>query len=123
MVYVGGNDGNVYAVDAKTGKERWKSDFIADAPPDRPEYPGDKARIQNTLARPSALASDGESLFLSVFDQSRVVAINATTGKRLWSFQTGGWTGGTVVATSKHVFVGSQDGFFYCLDKKTGKQV
>jgi outer membrane protein assembly factor BamB len=123
MVYVGGDDGNLYAVDATTGKERWKSDFIADAPPDPPNFPGDRARMANTLARPSALASDGETLFLSVFDQSRVVAINATTGKRLWAFQTGGWVFGEAVATATHVFFGSQDRAFYCLDKGTGKQV
>lgn len=75
------------------------------------------------MARPNVLASDGETLFLSVFDQSRIVAINATTGKRLWSFQTGGWIGGMAVASATHVFIGSQDQFFYCLDKKTGKQV
>lgn len=123
MVYVGGHDGNVYAVDAKTGEKRWEADFIRDAPPNPADFPGDRARLPGTSARPSALASDGEALFLSVFDQSRIVAINATTGKRLWSFQTQGWVYGAAVATATHVFVGSQDKAFYCLDKKTGKQV
>jgi outer membrane protein assembly factor BamB len=123
MVYVGGNDGKVYALDARNGEKRWESDFIADAPADPPDFPGGRARIQGTAARPTALASDGDSLFLSVFDQSRLVAIDAATGKRLWSFQTGGWVYGAAVATATHVFVGSQDKAFYCLDKKTGKQV
>jgi eukaryotic-like serine/threonine-protein kinase len=122
MVYVGGGDGNLYAVDAKTGKQQWKSDFIADAPPDPPNFPGAQARLNN-VARPSALASDGEMIFLSVFDQSRIVAVNATSGKRLWSFQTGGWILGAAVAAEKYVYVGSQDGDFYCLDKQTGKQI
>jgi outer membrane protein assembly factor BamB len=122
MVYVGGGDGNLYAVDAKTGKEKWKSDFITDAPPAPPNFPGPQARLNN-VARPSALASDGETIFLSVFDQSRIVAVNATSGKRLWSFQTGGWIHGAAAATEKHVFVGSQDGDFYCLEKQTGKQL
>lgn len=123
MVYVGGHDGKVYALDAKTGEKQWESDFIADAPPDPSNFPGERARLRGTAARPSALASDGEALFVSVFDQSRIVAINATTGERLWSFQTGGWVYGAAVTTATHVFVGSQDKAFYCLDKKTGKQV
>jgi eukaryotic-like serine/threonine-protein kinase len=122
-VYVGGNDGNLYALDAKTGKAGWASDFIADAPPDRPDFPGARARLPNTKARPSALASDGEALFLSVFDQCRIVAVNATDGKRLWSFQAGGRVYGSAVATDKHVFFGSQDKAFYCLHKKTGRKV
>ena len=122
-VFVGGNDGNLYALDAKTGKQVWASDFIADAPPDPPNFSGERARMTNTKARPSSLASDGETLFLSVFDQCRIVAVNATDGKRLWSFQTGGWVYGSAVATENHVFVGSQDKVFYCLDKRTGRKV
>jgi hypothetical protein len=122
-VFVGGNDGNLYALEAKTGKQKWVSDFIVDAPPDPPDYSGDRARMTNTKARPSALASDGETLFLSVFDQCRIVAVNATDGKRLWFFQSRGWVYGSAVATEKHVFFGSQDESFYCLDKQTGKKV
>ena len=62
-------------------------------------------------------------MFLSVFDQCRVVAFAAATGKRAWAFQTRGWVYGAAVATPAHVFVGSQDKHFYCVDKKTGKQV
>jgi outer membrane protein assembly factor BamB len=123
LVYVGGNDGNLYAVDGKTGKQRWVSDFVTDAPPDRPGFPGARGRLPKTMARPSAMASDGEALFLSIFDQSRVVAIGAGTGKRLWAFQANGWVFGEAVATAKHVYFGSQDRAFYCLNKNTGKQV
>jgi outer membrane protein assembly factor BamB len=123
LVCVGGEDGTLYAVSAKTGEENWKSDFITDAPPDRPNFPGANARGGNMKARPNALVSDGEAVFLSVFDQSRLVAVAAKTGKRLWAFQAGGWVSGSAVATAKHVFVGSKDKAFYCLDKKNGKQV
>lgn len=122
-VVVGGSDGILYALDAKTGKKLWASDFVADAPPDPPGFPGKRARGMNRKARPSALASDGATLFLSVFDQSRLVAVRATDGKRLWSFQARGWVYGPAVATKKHVFFGSQDKTFYCLDKQTGKKV
>jgi outer membrane protein assembly factor BamB len=123
LVYVGGHDGNLYAVDVKMGKQRWTSDFIKDAPADREGFAGERARIQNTKARPSALASDGEILFLSVFDQSRIIAIEAKSGKRLWDFQANGWVYGRAVASDKYVFLGSQDKSLYCLDKQTGKKV
>jgi outer membrane protein assembly factor BamB len=122
-VYVGGNDGNLYALDAKTGKQVWVSNFLTDAPPDPPDFSGDRARLTNTAARPSALATDGETLFLSVFDQCRIVAVSATDGKRLWSCQAGGWVHGSVVATQNHVFFGSQDKHFACLDKRNGTKV
>lgn len=123
LVYVGGHDGQLYALDAKTGKQRWASDFLADAPPDRPGFPGERARLATTKARPSELTSDGEALYLSVFDQSRVVAVSAKAGKRLWALQAGGWVYGGAVATAKHVYFGSYDKFVHCLDKKTGKPV
>jgi outer membrane protein assembly factor BamB len=122
LVYVGGHDGNLYAVESRTGKQRWTSDFISDAPPDPPGFARTVARIQNTKARPNEISSDGKVLFLSIFDQCRVVAVRADNGKRLWSFQTGGWVHGLAVATDKHVFFGSQDDCFYCVDKQTGKE-
>jgi hypothetical protein len=35
-----------------------------------------------------------------VFDQCRIVAVNSTDGKRLWSFQAGGWVYGSAVAAA-----------------------
>jgi outer membrane protein assembly factor BamB len=122
-IFVGGSDGNLYALDAKTGEQVWASNFIEDAPPDPPDFSGERARMSNTKARPSALTSDGEILYLSVFDQCRVVAVNAGNGKRLWSFQSSGWVFGSVVTTKQHVFFGSQDKSLYCLEKQTGKKV
>ncbi len=123
LVYVGGEDGNLYALESKTGKQRWTSDFISDAPADPPGFVGNKARLQNTKARPTALASDGKTLYLSVFDQSRVVAVRADNGQRVWSFQSKGWIYGSALATDKHVFFGSQDDCFYCVDKQSGKEI
>jgi outer membrane protein assembly factor BamB len=79
--------------------------------------------VGGTKARPTSLAIYGGTVFVSVFDQSRVVAFDAATGKRLWSFQAKGWVYGSAVATAKYVFVGSQDDHFYCLDRQTGKKV
>jgi outer membrane protein assembly factor BamB len=123
LVYAADHTGTLYALDAKTGEKKWTADFAADAPPDPPGFSGDSARFENTKARPTAVSSDGETIFLSVFDQCRVVAFDAASGKRAWALQTRGWVYGTAVATPTHVFVGSQDKHFYCADKKTGKEV
>lgn len=123
LVFTPDPDGTLYALDVKTGQQVWKSDFVADAPPDPPGFAGDQFRDANRKARPTALASDGDAVYLSVFDQSRVVAFSTATGKQLWSYQTGGWMWGAAIATANHVFIGSQDKCFYGLDKKTGKPV
>lgn len=121
LVVTADASGTLFALDAKTGAKRWAADFAADAPPDPPGFSGDSARFPNTKARPTALATDGETVFVSVFDQCRVVAVTAATGKRAWALQTKGWVYGAATATATHVFVGSQDKRFYCADKKTGE--
>ncbi len=123
LVLAADQTGTLYALDAKTGEKKWAADFAADAPPDPPGFSGDSARFENAKARPTALATDGETVFLSVFDQCRVVAFSAATGKRVWALQTRGWIYGAAAVTPTHVFVGSQDKHWYCTDKKTGKQV
>jgi outer membrane protein assembly factor BamB len=123
LVCVGGADGTLYAVDPTTGKRCWKADFLSDAPKDLLGFPSEGARLTGTKVRPSAIVTDGEAVFVSVFDQSRVVAFDGVTGKRLWSFQAGGWVYGSAVATAKYIFVGSYDRHFYCLDRRTGTKV
>ena len=122
VVYTADNDGTIYSFDAKTGKKLWTADFLADAPDDPPGFDGERARLAPAKARPSNLDCDGETVFLTVFDQCRVVAFEASSGKRRWAFQTKGWVGG-VQLTATSVFLGSQDTFLYCLDKKTGKEI
>lgn len=123
LVFAAGDSGQVYALDAKSGEEKWKADFVTDAPADRPGFPGKDVRIGNMLARPNALASDGKLLVLSVFDQSRVVAFDPQTGKQKWSFQADGYIWAAAGFGEANVFVSSYDKFVHCLDKETGKPV
>jgi outer membrane protein assembly factor BamB len=123
LVVVAGDDGMLLALDAKNGMQRWVHDFVTDAPPPPAGFPAENARMAGTKARPSALSTDGELIYVTVMDQSRVVAVEAATGKRVWAFQTGGWVFGSAAATGKHVFFGSYDRLFYCLEKRTGKKV
>jgi outer membrane protein assembly factor BamB len=120
-LYLSGYDGHAYCLDRKSGEVQWKHDFISDAPEDPPDFPGARARFQQILARPNGSASNGELFIQSVFDQSRVVAIDCQTGKRKWSFQAKGWIGPAPTIAGERVFVVSQDKNLYCLDLSNGK--
>lgn len=121
LVIAGGYDGFVYALDARTGEERWKADIVKGAPTDPAGFDGAKARIGNNPARPKTAASDGKSVFISIFDQSRVVALDLKTGVARWSFQAKGWIAGAPTVGEGKVFVGSQDHKIYALGAETGE--
>ena len=120
-VFCAGSDGWAYALEAQTGVERWICSITDEAPEDPPGFPGERARFDNTAARPTGIATDGRFVYFSVFDQSRVMALNCESGAKRWSFQTGGWIYGDPAVDDRHLYVGSQDKHFYCLDKMTGK--
>ena len=119
-VFASSYDGNTYALSCDTGAVIWKHSLLSDAPADQPGFEGKRARFQNILARPCGIASDGKTVVQCVFDQSRAVALDCTDGKRLWTFQTGGWVQTPTIFEGK-VFVPSQDKHLYCLDAATGK--
>jgi outer membrane protein assembly factor BamB len=122
-VFASGYDGNAYALDRKTGATIWQAEFISDAPPDQPGFSGERARFQKIVARPRGAASDGKILVQGVFDQSRVVALDCAGGKRLWTFQTGGWIGDLPTIVGTKVYVPSQDKFLHCLDRDSGREL
>ncbi|MCH7726185.1 MAG: PQQ-binding-like beta-propeller repeat protein [Planctomycetes bacterium] len=121
-VFSGGADGNVYACDLRTGKVKWKHDYVSDRPKDPEGFDGERARFPGRAARPMHAATDGETVFLSVFDQCRTLAIDAKTGKRRWAFPTKGWMYGRPAVGERGVFVGSQDDHFYSIGKGMGNQ-
>jgi outer membrane protein assembly factor BamB len=124
LVVAGGNDGLVHAVDAKTAETRWQTSIIDDAPPELPDFPAHRGRGGgNSLARPTGMACDDERVYQSIFDQCRVVALDAETGKSLWSHQTKGWIYGSPLIAGEFLFIGSQDKCLHCLEKRTGKKV
>ncbi len=67
-------------------------------------------------------AVSGSRLYIgSYFDQDHnVYCLDAKTGKKLWSYLTGGAVLGTPAIANGTVYVGSQDNSLYALDAKTG---
>ncbi|MEI8019498.1 MAG: PQQ-binding-like beta-propeller repeat protein [Schlesneria sp.] len=122
-VYTSGYDGRSYCLNRADGKVVWKHDFVEDAPPDPPEFASARARFQEIKARPRGAACDGRLFLQSVFDQSRVIAIECETGKRRWSFQTGGWMGPAPTIVDGRVYISSQDKHIYCLKLETGEVI
>jgi eukaryotic-like serine/threonine-protein kinase len=123
-LFASGYDGNAYALDPDTGQVLWKHNFAVDAPPDQPGFRGTQARFDNrVIARPNGSSSDGELFIQCIFDQSRVIALDCTTGQRRWTFQAHGWVEASPTIVNDRVFIVSQDQYLYCLDRNTGKQL
>ncbi len=125
LVYIGSDDGNVYAVDATSGQQRWM-----------------QATGGPVAATPAV--ADGRA-YVGSYD-GKFYAFNAKTGALLWKFSTGGerrfeakglhgmqprqqtfadpydvFLSSPVVAQGA-VFFGSGDGHLYALDAASGEQ-
>jgi outer membrane protein assembly factor BamB len=129
---------DVQALDAATGKSRWRRVLerapaaalgasnvailvVSDAGDVTALRHEDGGRLWQTplgAAPASAPVSDGELAFVSLTD-GRVVALDAADGRSLWEQRLSGTLTEPVVATDR-VFVGSSDNYFYALDAKTG---
>jgi len=140
VVYVGGDDGKVFAIDAATGRERWSfptgegpssSPAVADGvvyvgSGDRKVYALDAAtgRKRWTYATRGVVASpavvDGV-LYVGTGD-GNVYALDAATGRRRWSFPTGSWIGSSPAVADGVVYVGNGKGGVYAIEAATGRE-
>ncbi len=109
VVYFGSGDGNVYALDAGTGRLRWKF------------------KTGNVVHASPALA--GGMLYIGSWD-TWFYALNARTGRLEWRFKTGedtqvhNQTGiqGTAAISGGVVFFECRDAHVYALDARTGRK-
>ena len=110
VVYVGSEDKNLHAIDAKTGKKKWAftAESLIDASP----------VVDNDVVY---IGTDGGVLY----------AIDTKTGKEKWQFKTEGRISGEAgivklkqpdETTKTLALVGSHDGLLYCLDAADGKK-
>lgn len=105
LVIFGSSDGNVYAVDAKTGKETWK--FKTNGP------------VHGTAV------IDKNKIYIGGWD-AVLYALNAETGKEIWHYALETKTGfkgiqSSVAVADGKVFFGARDPYFFALDAETGK--
>ncbi|MGA2034538.1 MAG: PQQ-binding-like beta-propeller repeat protein [Thermoguttaceae bacterium] len=100
VVYAGSTDGKLYAIDLRSGKQRWE--FVTEL----------GFNASPTVSGPSVFIGDVDGRFYS---------INARTGKANWTFSTDGEIDSSANLYKDCVLFGSQDSFLYCLKADTGK--
>jgi len=100
-LYIGGNDGKVYALDAKTGTLLWANPFVT----------GNKI-----WATPVAV---DDTLYIGSYDKT-LYAINLNDGTKKWSYQTQGAIMNTPIIQNDIVYFGSFDRSFYAVNADTG---
>ena len=137
-VYIGSFDGNVFALERRTGKVQWRfpvADF-AYAPSAGPDGIYFGSRDLNVykldpktgrmiwkfyaggIAVP--IESEGKAYFGSY--SNNVYCLDSVTGKQIWSFKTNGFV--TFVRVSEgRLYAGSWDCNMYCLDAETGELI
>lgn len=102
VVYVGGEDALLYALELATGKLKWKYNA--------------RGAIQSS---PTVI---DKTVFFG--DQHGVLhACDAATGDLLWMFETGGEIISSVNGNAGRIVFGSYDGSLYCLQAKEGRQL
>jgi outer membrane protein assembly factor BamB len=107
LVIFGSGDGQVYAVDAATGAQRWAFKT------------GDVVHASPALA--------GGVVYIGSWDRN-VYALDAATGRERWRYTTGNDTviynqigiASSAAIADGLVFVGGRDGKFHVVDAKTG---
>jgi outer membrane protein assembly factor BamB len=109
MVYFGGTDRNIYAMDKYNGGLIW-------------------TRSTNNLGGPlsgdeivsTAAVADG-ILFIGCKDKN-LFALDAEDGSLLWNYTTNGEVHGSPTVVDNNVIFGSYDGTLYALDTATGQE-
>jgi len=101
VIYFVSADHYVYAVDGKTGKEKWRF------------------KTHGELFSTPAISDN--MLFIGSYDQN-MYAISLE-GKEIWRFQTGGKISSSPFVYGNLVLIGSNDGYLYAVDKETGEEV
>jgi outer membrane protein assembly factor BamB len=104
IVYVGSRDGSFYAIDAKIGALRWKSDY----------------GVPWVITSP-ALANG--KVYLGSSDGHFVASLDAETGKELWRTETGVLVWSSPAVAGDSVIAGDGAGRINAFDRTTGKQL
>jgi len=99
IVYIGGNDGALHAVDSVSGSALWL--FQTDA------------WIEGAPA-----VADGV-VYAGAMDR-RLYAVASADGSELWRYETSGWIHGSPLVAGGVVYIGSMDHHVYAVDAATG---
>jgi outer membrane protein assembly factor BamB len=98
-VYFGCRDGNLYCLDAETGKEHWK--------------------FRSGSGMGASPCLDGTRLYIGAYDGS-FYCLDRGSGRALWRFSAGGRIVSSASTASGSVVFGSYDRNLYCLSTQSG---
>ncbi len=113
VVYVSSQDGNVYAIDAQSGEKKWafQAGNSASSSPGGPPPPP-------VSSSPTVV---GGVVYVGSLD-TNVYAIDAQSGQKKWSFQTGFFVVSSPAVADGVVYVGSFDHNVYAIDARSGEK-
>ncbi len=97
VIYVGSDDGHVYALDEQNGKMLWRATL------------GDKVKSSPAIA---------DGMLVIGCEDKKVYGLNSTTGKVLWTFETKDRVSSSPAIHEGTAYVGGWDGNLYALDLK-----
>jgi outer membrane protein assembly factor BamB/tRNA A-37 threonylcarbamoyl transferase component Bud32 len=100
IMYYGSVDGNIYAIDAKTGWSIWR--FRMD---------------RGTISSPQVV---NNQIFIGSAD-GNIYCIDTRSSKEVWRFNTGHQVSSSPTIHKDSVYCGGVDGFIYCIESKTGR--
>jgi outer membrane protein assembly factor BamB len=141
-VYFGACDHNIYAVDAKTGKNLWKlktGGIIFEAGVivyNNVLYIGNYEGYLYAISLEGEIKwkfkTGGEIVCAACADEGVIYfgsrdgyayALDAKNGSLIWRFRTGEEVNSVPAISGNRLFIGSFDENLYCLDKKTGREL
>lgn len=99
ILYIGSDDGKLWALDAANGNVVWSAQT------------GDKIR--------SSPAVSGGVVYIGSNDGT-MYAFDASSGATVWTKSLGGWITAAPLVVDGRVFIGTRGGYFYALDADTG---
>ena len=107
-LYFGAHDGNVYCLDAKTGKMLWAFE----------------TRDKITAAANHVKSPDGKATWILVgSNDSRMYCLDAVSGKKIWEYETGNIINGAPAVGDGVVIFGGCDGLVHVVGLADGKKV
>jgi len=104
---VGGNDGNIYALNAQTGPKLW-SLTTTDTVYTSPAVANGVVYVTSATRNDTSFMSDG-----------KLDALNAQSGAKLWNYTTKSAVFSSPAVANGVVYVGSDDGKLYAIGNRT----
>ncbi len=103
-IYVASMDHRIYAIDAQSGVESWKTNDLGGAIVGTPSLSPDRKLFTGTFAK-------------------EIIALDAKNGNEQWRFATNDWVWSGPALDDTAIYVGDLSGTFYAIDQNTGVQL